>query len=397
MTETPFERKVQTPLATDLYNINHLLSEEERLVCSTVRQFVSDRVLPIIGEHFEAGTFPRELIPAIAELGLLGMHLEGYGCAGLNAVCYGLACQELEAGDSGLRSFVSVQGSLVMFSIFKFGTEDQKQQWLPQMARGEVIGCFGLTEPDFGSNPGSMQTCARRDGTSYILNGTKMWITNGGIADVAVVWARAEDGIRGFLVERGTPGFTTSDIHHKFSLRASVTSELHFDECRVPAKNMLPNVCGLRGPLSCLDEARYGVAWGALGALQACYETALDYAKTRTQFNRPIGSFQLVQQKLAMMATELVKAQLLALQLGRLKDEGLAHPVQISLAKRNNVREALKVAREARAILGANGITLEYPISRHMNNLESVYTYEGTDDIHTLIIGQAVTGFDAFS
>lgn len=397
MADRTFERKVQTPLATDLYNINRLLSEEERLVCSTVRQFVSDRVLPIIGEHFEAGTFPRELIPAIAELGLLGMHLEGYGCAGLNAVCYGLACQELEAGDSGLRSFVSVQGSLVMFSIFKFGTEEQKQQWLPQMARGEVIGCFGLTEPDFGSNPGSMQTCARRDGASYILNGTKMWITNGGIADVAVVWARAEDGIRGFLVERGTPGFTTSDIHHKFSLRASVTSELHFDECRVPAKNMLPNVCGLRGPLSCLDEARYGVAWGALGALRVCYETALDYAKTRTQFNRPIGSFQLVQQKLAMMATELVKAQLLALQLGRLKDEGLVHPVQIALAKRNNVREALKVAREARAILGANGITLEYPISRHMNNLESVYTYEGTDDIHTLIIGQAVTGFDAFS
>jgi glutaryl-CoA dehydrogenase len=265
------------------------------------------------------------------------------------------------------------------------------------MARGEVIGCFGLTEPDFGSDPSSMRTSARRDGASYILNGTKTWITNGGIADVAVVWARAEDGIRGFLVERGTPGFTTSDIHHKLSLRASVTSELHFEECRVPAKNMLPNVCGLRGPLSCLTEARYGVAWGALGALRACYETALDYARTRTQFNRPIGSFQLVQQKLAIMATELVKAQLLALQLGRLKDEGLIHPVQVSLAKRNNVREALKAARETRAILGANGITLEYPISRHMNNLESVYTYEGTDDIHTLIIGQAVTGFDAFS
>jgi glutaryl-CoA dehydrogenase len=397
MADSTFEHKVQTPSATDLYNINHLLSEEERLVRDTVRQFVSDRVLPIIGEHFEAGTFPRQLIPAIAELGLLGMHLEGYGCAGLNAVCYGLACQELEAGDSGLRSFVSVQGSLVMFSIFKFGTEEQKQQWLPRMARGEVIGCFGLTEPDFGSDPSSMRTSARRDGASYILNGTKTWITNGGIADVAVVWARAEDGIRGFLVERGTPGFTTSDIHHKLSLRASVTSELHFEECRVPAKNMLPNVCGLRGPLSCLTEARYGVAWGALGAFRACYETALDYARTRTQFNRPIGSFQLVQQKLAIMATELVKAQLLALQLGRLKDEGLIHPVQVSLAKRNNVREALKAARETRAILGANGITLEYPISRHMNNLESVYTYEGTDDIHTLIIGQAVTGFDAFS
>ena len=397
MKETPFEHKAQTLSATDLYNIDQLLSEEERLVRDTVRQFVKDRVLPIVDEHFETGTFPRELIPAIAELGLLGMHLEGYGCPGLNAVCYGLACQELEAGDSGLRSFVSVQGSLVMFSIFKFGTEEQKQRWLPQMARGEVIGCFGLTEPDFGSDPGGMRTSAHRDGDSYILNGTKMWITNGGLADLAVVWARAEDGIRGFLVERGTPGFTTSDIHHKFSLRASVTSELHFDECRIPAKNMLPNVCGLRGPLSCLNEARYGVAWGAIGALSACYETAFGYAKTRTQFNRPIGSFQLVQQKLAIMATELVKAQLLALQLGRLKDKGLAHPVQVSLAKRNNVREALKVAREARAMLGANGITLEYPISRHMNNLESVYTYEGTDDIHTLIIGQAITGFDAFS
>jgi len=397
MTDTTFEHKVQMPSATDLYNINHLLSEEERLVRDSVHQFVCDRVLPIVGEHFEAGTFPCELIPAIAELGLLGMHLEGYGCAGLNAVSYGLACQELEAGDSGLRSFVSVQGSLVMFSIFKFGAEEQKQHWLPQMARGEVIGCFGLTEPDFGSDPSGMRTSAHRDGDSYILNGTKMWITNGGIADLAVVWARAEDGIRGFLVERGMPGFTTSDIHQKLSMRVSITSELHFEECRIPAKNILPNVCGLRGPLSCLDEARYGVAWGAIGALRACYETALDYAKTRIQFNRPIGSFQLVQQKLASMATELVKAQLLALQLGRLKDEGLVHPVQVSLAKRNNVREALNMTREARAILGANGITLEYPISRHMNNLESVYTYEGTDDIHTLIIGQAVTGLDAFS
>src|SRR6266550_2077000 len=383
--------------ATDLYNINHLLSEEERLVRDTVRQFVCDRVLPIMSEHFEAGTFPRELIPEIAELGLLGMHLDGYGCAGLNAVCYGLACQELEAGDSGLRSFVSVQGSLVMFSIFKFGTEEQKQQWLPQMARGEVIGCFGLTEPDFGSDPSGMRTSARRDGDAYILNGTKMWITNGGIADVAVVWARAEDGIRGFLVERGTAGFTTSDIHHKLSLRASITSELHFEDCRVPAENMLPNVRGMRGPLSCLNEARYGIAWGATGAARACYEVALDYAKTRIQFNSPIGSFKIIQQKLAIMATELVKAQLLALHLGRLKDEGMMHSVQISIAKRNNVREALKTAREARSILGANGITLEYPISRHSNNLESVYTYEGTDDIHTLIIGQAITGLNAFS
>jgi glutaryl-CoA dehydrogenase len=398
MADTTIERhKVQAPSATDLYNIDHLLSEEERMVRDTVRKFVSERVLPIIGEHFETGTFPRDLIPEIAGLGLLGMHLEGYGCAGLSAVCYGLACQELEAGDSGLRSFVSVQGSLAMFPIYAFGSEEQKQHWLPRMASGEVIGCFGLTEPDFGSDPSGMRTTARRDGDSYMLNGTKMWITNGGIADLAVVWARAEEGIRGYLVERGTPGFTTSDIHQKLSLRASVTSELHFEDCRVPAANMLPNVRGLRGPLSCLDEARYGIAWGAVGAARACYEVALDYAKSRIQFNRPIASFQLVQQKLAIMATELVKAQLLALHLGRLKDEGLLHPVQVSLAKRNNVREALKTAREARSILGANGITLEYPISRHMNNLESVFTYEGTDDIHTLIIGQAITGQNAFS
>jgi len=397
MTAKSTEHKVQMPPATDLYNIDYLLSEEERLVRDTVRKFVNERVLPIIGEHFEAGTFPRELIPAIAELGLLGMHLEGYGCAGLSAVSYGLACQELEAGDSGLRSFVSVQGSLAMFPIWSFGSEEQKQRWLPRMARGEVIGCFGLTEPDAGSDPSSMRTAARRDGDSYVLNGTKMWITNGGIADLAVVWARSDDGIRGFLVERGTPGFTTSDVHHKLSLRASVTSELHFEDCRVPAENMLPNVRGLRGPLACLDEARYGIAWGAAGVARACYEVALDYAKTRVQFNQPIGKFQLVQQKLAIMATELVKAQLLALQLGRLKDDGMLHPVQISLAKRNNVREALKTAREARSVLGANGITLEYPISRHSNNLESVYTYEGTDDIHTLIIGQAITGLNAFS
>src|SRR5229473_1070041 len=397
MSSTKTSHQVQTPPATDLYNIDALLSEEERLVRDTVGKFVRERVLPIIGEHFEAGTFPRELIPTIAELGLLGMHLEGYGCAGLSAVSYGLACQELEAGDSALRSFVSVQGSLAMFPIFAFGSEEQKQRWLPPMARGEVIGCFGLTEPDFGSDPSGMRTTARRDGNSYVLNGTKMWITNGGIANLAVVWARAEDGIRGFLVERDTPGFTTSDIHQKLSLRASVTSELHFEDCRVPAENMLPNVRGLRGPLSCLNEARYGIAWGATGAARACYEVALDYAKTRVQFNRPIARFQLVQQKLAIIATELVKAQLLSLQLGRLKDEGLLHPVQVSVAKRNNVREALKTAREARSILGANGITLEYPISRHSNNLESVYTYEGTDDIHTLIIGQAITGLNAFS
>src|SRR2546430_11979215 len=397
MADTTVERQLQMPPATDLYRIEHLLNEEERMVRDTVRKFVQERVLPIIDEHFEKGTFPRDLIPEIAELGLLGMHLEDYGCAGLSAVCYGLACQELEAADSGLRSFVSVQGSLAMFPIFAFGSEEQKQHWLPRMARGEVIGCFGLTEPDSGSDPGSMRTTARRDGDSFVLNGTKMWITNGGIAGVAIVWARAEDGVRGFIVERGTPGFTTSDIHHKLSLRASVTSELHFEDCRVPVENMLPNVRGLRGPLSCLNEARYGIAWGSTGAARACYEVALDYAKTRIQFNRPIASFQLVQQKLAIMATELVKAQLLSLQLGRLKDEGLLHPVQISIAKRNNVREALRTAREARSVLGANGITLEYPISRHSNNLESVYTYEGTDDIHTLIIGQAITGENAFS
>ncbi|GAC1422644.1 MAG: acyl-CoA dehydrogenase family protein [Ktedonobacteraceae bacterium] len=366
------------------------------MVRDTVRQFVRERVLPIIGEHFEAGTFPRSLIPEVAELGLLGMHLQGYGCAGLSAVCYGLACQELEAGDSGLRSFVSVQGSLAMYPIYAFGSEEQKQRWLPGMAKGEIIGCFGLTEPDFGSDAAGMITSAHRDGDSYVLNGAKMWITNGSIADVAVVWAKTEDGVRGFLVERGTSGFSTNDIHHKLSLRASITSELHFDECRIPAANMLPNVRGMRGPLSCLNEARFGIAWGATGAARACYEMALEYAKSRIQFKKPIASFQLVQQKLAIMATELVKGQLLALHLGRLKDEGLLHPVQISVAKRNNVREAIKTAREARTVLGANGITLEYPISRHMNNLESVFTYEGTDDIHTLIIGQAITGINAF-
>lgn len=397
MADTIASPKIQTPSATDLYNIDHLLSEEERMVRETVRSFVQKRVLPVIGEHFEAGTFPLELLPEIASMGLLGMHLDGYGCPGLSAVCYGLACQELEAGDSGIRSFVSVQGSLVMFPIWKFGSEEQKQRWLPKMARGEAIGCFGLTEPDSGSDPGSMQTRATRDGDTYILNGSKMWITNGSIADVAVVWARTEDGIRGFLVERGTPGFSARNIHRKLSLRASITSELHFADCRIAADQMLPNVKGLRGPLSCLDEARFGIAWGTAGAARACYEAALDYARTRIQFGKPIASFQLTQQKLAIMATELVKSQLLALQLGRLKDEGLLHPVQISVAKRNNAREAIKTAREARTILGANGITLEYPVSRHANNLESVFTYEGTDDIHTLVIGQAITGISAFS
>jgi glutaryl-CoA dehydrogenase len=388
---------IPSPSPTDLYHINALLTEEERMVSDTVRKFVAERVLPIIGRHFEAGTFPRELVPEMAELGLLGMHLGGYGCSGMSAVCYGLACQELEAGDSGVRSFVSVQGSLAMFPIWAFGSEEQKLRWLPRMARGEVIGCFGLTEPDSGSDPASMRTTARLDGSHYVLNGTKMWITNGSIANIAIVWARADDGVRGFIVESGTPGFTTSDIHQKLSLRASVTSELHFEDCRVPVENMLPHICGMRGPLSCLNEARYGIAWGATGAARTCYETALQYALTRIQFQKPIASFQLVQQKLVNMVTELIKAQLLALQLGRLKDSGQFHAVQVSVAKRNNVREALKTAREARSILGANGITLEYPISRHMNNLESVFTYEGTDDVHTLIIGQAITGQNAFT
>ncbi len=385
------------PPASDLYQIDHFLSEEEHQVRDRARTFVQERVLPIVGKHFAAETFPQALVPELADLGLLGMQIKGYGCAGRSAVWRGLACQELDAGDSGLRTFVSVHGSLAMFAIAQFGTEEQKQHWLPRMARGEVIGCFALTEPDVGSDPGSLSTSARRDGGSYILDGTKLWITNGGIADLAVVWARAEDGIRGFLVERGTPGFTTSDIQQKLSFRTSVTSKLHFEECRIPAEQLLPHARGLSGPLSCLNESRYDVAWGATGAARACYEVALDYAKTRIQFHNPLASFQLVQQKLATMATELVKAQLLVLHLGRLKDEGLVHPVQISIAKRNNVREALKTAREARALLGANGITLEYPVSRYMNDLESVSTYEGTDDIHLLIIGQALTGMPAFS
>jgi glutaryl-CoA dehydrogenase len=397
MNDTQGVRAGYVPPPTDLFTIEHFFSEEERQVRDRVRTFVQERVLPVVSEHFTAETFPQEIVPELAALGLLGMQLKGYGCTGLNAVSYGLACQELEAADNGLRTFVSVQGSLVMFAIAQFGTEEQKQRWLPRMARGEVIGCFALTEPDVGSDPGSLRTSARREGNVYILNGTKLWITNGGIADLAVVWAQAEDGIRGFLVERGTPGFTSTDIHQKLSLRTSVTSKLDFEECRIPAENMLPHVRGLRGPLFCLNESRYDVAWGAIGAARACFEVALDYTKTRVQFHKPLASFQLVQQKLANMATELVKAQLLALQLGRLKEQGLAHPVQVSIAKRNNVREALKTAREARALLGARGITLEYPISRQMNDLESAFTYEGTDDIHLLIIGQALTGVAAFS
>jgi glutaryl-CoA dehydrogenase len=337
-----------------------------------------------------------EIVPELAKLGVFGMHLQGYGAAGMSNVMYGLACQELERGDSGLRSFVSVQGSLCMFPIHRYGSEEQKQRWLPFMARGEVIGCFGLTEPEFGSNPAGMATRARRDGGDWVINGTKRWITNGNVAHLAIVWARTEDGIRGFLVETGTKGFQAREIHHKLSMRASVTSELILDDVRVPARNELPGAQGLKAPLSCLNEARYGIVWGVLGAAIACYRSALDYAKARVQFDRPIAAYQLTQEKLVNMLTEITKGQLLALQLGRLKDQGNATATQISMAKLNNVREALQIAREARTILGANGISLEYPVMRHMNNLETVLTYEGTSEIHMLAIGEEITGVSAF-
>jgi glutaryl-CoA dehydrogenase len=389
MSKTPIE-----PL--DFIGIDAHLTDEERMLRDEVRRFVGERVMPGIEKWFEAGEFPREMATELGELGLLGMHLEGYGCAGVNAVSYGLACMELEAGDSGFRSFVSVQGSLAMFPIWAYGSDAQKERWLPPMVAGDVIGCFGLTEPDFGSDPARMRTTARRDGSDWVLNGTKMWITNGGIADVAVVWAGTDDGVRGFLVPRGTSGFTTRDIHRKLSLRASVTSELHLDDCRLPEDSVLPGVTGMKGPLSCLNEARYGIIWGAMGAARACFESALEYSKTRVQFERPIGGFQLTQEKLVNMMLEINKGTLLALHLGRMKDEGNLLPQQVSLGKLNNVREALAVAREARTILGANGITLEYPVIRHANNLESVLTYEGTSEIHTLILGEALTGLKAF-
>jgi glutaryl-CoA dehydrogenase len=381
----------------DFFGLRGSLGDEERLIADTVRDYAQRELLPHIGTWFEQGVFPRDVPRALGELGLLGMHLHGYGCAGASATAYGLACLELEAVDSGLRSFVSVQGSLAMFPIHAYGSEDQKQRWLPGMARGEFVGCFGLTEPDFGSNPAGMLTNAKRSGSDYVLNGTKMWITNGGIADVAVVWARAEEGIRGFLVPKGTPGFSTRDIHKKLSLRASVTSELTFEDCRLPADAMLPNCRGLRGPLSCLDEARYGIVWGSVGAARACFEAALAYAKTRVQFGKPIGAFQLTQEKLVNMLLELNKALLVAIELGRLKDAGRATSRHVSFGKLNNVREALRIAREARTILGASGITLEYPVIRHMNNLESVLTYEGTSEIHTLILGEALTGIAAYA
>jgi glutaryl-CoA dehydrogenase len=380
----------------DFLDIDHLLSDEERLIRDTVRRFVQEQVVPYVGDWFEEGTIPGDLARRLGELNVLGMHLEGYGCAGASATAYGLVCLELEAGDSGVRSLVSVQGSLAMFAIWRWGSDEQKTEWLPRMAAGEAIGCFGLTEPDAGSDPAAMRTRARRDGDDWIINGTKMWITNGSIADVAVVWCRTDDGIRGFLVERDTPGFSAPEIHKKLSLRASVTSELVLDDVRVPASAMLPEANSLRGPLSCLNEARYGIVWGAAGAARACLEAALDYSKERIVFDRPVASFQIQQQKLAHMALEVNRATLLALHLGRMKDEGRLRPEHVSMGKLGNVNAALDVARTARQILGANGITLEYPVIRHMNNLESVVTYEGTADVHALVIGGALTGIQAF-
>ena len=380
----------------DLLRFDDLLDDEQRLIQDTVRSFVQDKVKPHIADWFARGVSPRELATDLGRLGLLGMHLTGYGCAGTSAVAYGLACLELEAGDSGLRSFVSVQGSLSMFSIWKYGSEQQKQQWLPQLATGEAIGCFGLTEPDVGSNPAGIRTRAVRDGDDWILTGSKMWITNGSIADVATVWAKTDDGIRGFLVPEGTPGFTAQDVHHKLSLRASTTSELILDSVRLPADAMLPGAKGLSGPLGCLNEARYGIVWGAMGAARDCLEAALAYAGTRIQFDRPIAGFQLTQAKFADCAVELYKGLLLALHLGKLKDAGPVDPAQISLGKLNNVREAIEIARTCRTVLGGSGITLEYPVLRHANNLESVLTYEGTSEVHQLAIGQALTGISAY-
>ena len=381
----------------DYLLIDSLFNEQELLVRQTARQFVEDKVLPLIRDCFRESRFPRELIPEMGRLGFFGANLEGYGCAGMSNVEYGLLMQELERGDSGLRSFASVQGALVMYPIHTYGSEEQKQRWLPKLQTGEVLGCFGLTEPDFGSNPAGMRTTARKHGDGWVLNGEKTWITNGTLADVAVVWARAEDGIRGFLVERGTPGFSTSDIHGKWSMRASVTSSLSFSDCRVAADHILPGAKGLKGPLACLTQARFGIGWGAVGAAMDCYETARQYSVLRKQFDdRPIASHQLVQEKLANMITEITKAQLLALHCGRLKDQKRLDPAHVSMLKRNNVAIALDCARQSRDLLGANGITDEYPIMRHMCNLETVKTYEGTDHIHALVIGERVTGVAAY-
>ena len=394
---TATHARAAAPDAIDFLGIDALLSTEERLVRESARAFVRDRVQPNVAQWFEEGILPREIARELGDLGVLGMHLEGYGCAGASAVQYGLACLELEAGDTGVRSFASVQGSLAMFAIHQFGSEEQKNQWLPAMARGEKIGCFGLTEADFGSNPGGMKTFARRDGSDWILNGSKMWITSGSIADVAIVWANTDEGIRGFIVPTNTKGFSASNIHRKLSLRASVTSELVFIDLRLPADAQLPKAKGLSGPLTCLTEARFGIIWGVMGSARSCYETALDYAKNRVQFDRPIAGFQLTQEKLANMLIELGKGTLLALHLGRMKDGAGLHASQVSFGKLNNVREALTIAREARTILGGNGVTLEYPVIRHMNNLESVLTYEGTSEMHMLVLGQQITGIAAFT
>jgi glutaryl-CoA dehydrogenase len=381
----------------ELLGVDHLLGEEERDIQATVREFVEQRVKPNIAEWFERGDLDLGLMREAGALGLLGMHLQGYGCAGANAVSYGLACLELEAGDSGVRSMVSVQGSLAMFAIWKFGSEEQKTTWLPRMATGEAIGCFGLTEADFGSNPAGMRTRAKRDGEDWVINGTKMWITNGSVADVAIVWAQTDDGIRGFIVPTDTPGFSAPKITKKLSLRASITSELVLEDVLLPRDSVLPEVTGLRGPLSCLNEARFGIVFGVLGAARDCLETAIDYSVSREVFDRPLASLQLTQAKLADMTLELQKGFLLALHLGRLKDDHRLVPQQVSLGKLNNVREALAIARECRTILGASGITLEYPMLRHANNLESVLTYEGTSEVHQLVIGQALTGESAFA
>jgi glutaryl-CoA dehydrogenase len=381
----------------DYYGIDELLTEEQRMMRDAVRDWVEAKFVPIVSQHHRDGTFPTELAKDLGEMGVFGATLKGYGCAGLDNVAYGLIMQELERGDSGLRSFASVQSGLVMYPIHSYGSDAQKERWLPRLQSGDALGCFGLTEPDHGSDPGSMKTRAVKKGQEYVLNGTKLWITNGSVADVAVVWAKGEDGeIGGYLVEKGTPGYGTLDIHGKFSMRASITSELAFADCKIPLENKLPGVKGLKGPLSCLSQARYGIAWGAIGAAMGCYDWSLQYAQQRVQFNKPIGSFQLVQQKLVWMITEITKAQLLCLRLGQLKDMGKARPQQISMAKMNNVQIALDAARLARDILGAAGIVDEHPIIRHMMNLETVNTYEGTHDIHTLIVGRDITGLDAF-